>query len=1029
MVQPALISRPLSTLTGNPPTPPRDSNNGEQKPNFFHRISAKKVGSQPPSNVTPDSSSESPNQTAGTSRKKVAWDDNKPPLELSIGGQSTVQPLPLSGERKPIKSILKPYNGSNIQLNLGPTTKLSPPHTYANLSEMLESVAQQLAGSDRSSKMDAYTTLSGVLRVSENVPDVRALKVKMSLLLQFIRRDITAKISTSALDTALIVNALILLSIFLHRPALAENINIDFSLYLVEHAIKTFEDPGMSKDVVKHLMLVLAEQNFPAKIMNAERVGRLITALHEIETYVKGKSIVIGRLNVYRTLLRQSRAHMLVNTDWIHDLFSDMLSSVNDTRAFAITFGLESGLVLGTESKASRAFMELFSGELGDSAIKFGDYYTGRLKTMIEEKDDIASVPQIWSVPILFLRCRPRQFEQWAFMNSWLGTIQECFNCSDQQARFEANLAWNRLVFAIQPDEKTTPQMATMLYRPLHEQLKRRSKSISNINKSRKGALGSLHNLLYYSLKPISTPAQLDLYWDRYISQFFNKALTPPTAPETSESARQDLMDACRILVGLFDSTTPRPWKETRAMDPCPGKDIAMETSELPALDSRWLRKSSSRIFPVLGPLIETLYWDLGKETGIMTGLWNAYITSIASPAAKEVKVSNETMSCVACIFGLLYKIWQGGTKSLQSLPPSNDSVSEDFLSSFETIISKTISGLGLLPFTEKLLSIGSQDTFVVIATPSHQPRTSRGEAKCPLHHLVVLLTNISPGVEYHGKFSEMVRRVLSPFFDARPSSKVRMDLVKDLMELLPTERSEPCTMIWSILADFATLATNARDFVNNRGRNSDQPLGVDYRSALKILEFGIDLSPSEPLPGWKSLFESLVTAATIDAGDGGRAIAAIEPLGRVLQAKAFRLEAQSNSCESFYFRVVLPKVTYPKDRQAFDAARRRMWGTAAAGSKNASFDPYNQLYEYVRQSLQKAYASFTHVLILEYSDLISATTTLLSHCPTTLVTNVLAKLQNGIGCWILDGSARLNGGNALSQSVRHSHPCLSRPN
>lgn len=1014
MVQPASISRILPTV--RPPTPPPRESDAESKPpNIFSRLFAatkdlaKEVTTP---DITPTSSSESPTQ-AERSRKRVAWDDNLPP-------ESAEQPiLAGSGERKPIKSILKPYNGRSIQLNL-PKSKLSPPHTYANLAAMLESVAQQLAGKDRSSKMDAYTILSGVLKASDNLPDVRALKEKLGLLLAFIKRDLTEKTSTGALDTTLVVNALILISIFLHRPAIADSIGTDFSTYLVDHAIRTFEDASMSKDVVKHLMLVLAEQKFSSKVMNGDRVGRLITSLHCIENYVKGKSIVMGRINIYRTLLRQSRSHMLVNTVWIHDLFSDMFSTVKETKATAIAFGLESGLVLGTEIKATRAFMELFSGlfagDMGDS-VKFGDYYAGRLKAMVGGKQDAASVPQIWSVPVLFLRCKPRQFEQWAFAKTWFSIIQECFNCSDQQTKLEANIAWNRLVFAVQPDEKTTPSMITMLYQPLREQLRRKSKG-------RRAALGSLYNLLYYSLKPSATPTQLDLYWDRYIEEAVGKALAPRSTPtSTLESVRQDLMDACRILVGLFDSTTPRPWSETRAMDACSGKDTGMEASELPALDPKWLRKSAGRVFPILSPLLEKLYWDLSEDGETVTTLWKAYITSIASPAIKEVKVSNETMSCVACIFNFLYKIWQIGPNSLQTVPPLEGPLSVDFLSSFESIISTTIKGLGPLPFTEKLLSIGSQDEFVVIATPSHQPRKARGEPRCPLHHLFVLLTSVSPTLEYDRKFSQMVRRILSPFFDARPSKRAKLDFIQDLLGLLPVESTEPCRMIWSVLADLATFATDTRDETSKGPSGmSDQPLGSDYRAAMKILEFGVELSPTEVLPGWKVLFEALVTSATIDAGDGGRAIAVIEPLGKVLQSKFSNIGGHPNSRGYIYFRTVLSKATYPKDRQAFDAARRRLWGTVAP--KTSSFDPYTLLYEFMRESLQKSYSSFTNILALEYSDMISATTGLLSHCPTPLLKNTLVKLQNGITSWIRDENSRIAGGIALSQSVSSSILC-----
>lgn len=276
-----------------------------------------------------------------------------------------VQPLPPSAERKPSKSILKVYNGNQEQesLAIDGSTILLPLHHYASFAKMLDSIVQQLAGKDRSSKVDAYLMLSSSLKASDNVPDVKVLKDKMGLLCQYIERDLTQTLENKKPDSSLIVNALTLLGCFLHKPAIAESFPTDFTVHFVDHAIRVFEDVSMSKEVTRHLMFILAQQKFSSKVMNPERVSKLITALHSIEEKVKGKSIIQSRLQIYRTLLRQSRTCMLVNTIWIEDLLSDMLSSLKDIRTTAITFGLEAGFSLGMENNVSRTVMNIFRGE------------------------------------------------------------------------------------------------------------------------------------------------------------------------------------------------------------------------------------------------------------------------------------------------------------------------------------------------------------------------------------------------------------------------------------------------------------------------------------------------------------------------------------------------------------------------------------------------------------------------------------------------------------------------------------------
>jgi Rap1-interacting factor 1 N terminal len=1029
MVEPA----PVSTLppllpAARPPTPPRESSHGETKSSnligrFFQKESSSRRSSAN-SNFTPESSAESASQPAGiSSRKRVGfadWTEYNEPPEVSFDGKGqithAVQRLPPSAERKPSKSILKPSNGSHDEDygGIGGTTRLLPPHHHATFATMLESIVQQLAGKDRISKQDAYLMLSGSMKASDNVPDIKALKEKMPLLCQFIWRDLSEKLENGNTDSTLVTKALVLLSSFLQKPAVAETFPAEFPMHIVDHAIKSLEDGTASKDILKHLMFVLSQQNFPSKIMNQERTGRLITALHQIESHVKGKSIITGRLNIYRTLLRQSKPHMLSNTIWVPDLFTDMMSSIREIRTSAITFGLESSLVLGRERNVCRAVSNLFEGEATDEkdGPKFADFYAGKLRELVKMKDaNSATVPQIFSVLVLFLRHKPQLLEQWAYLNLYLGVLQQCFNSSDSATKTEANYAWNRLVYAILPNEKTTANLRAILSRPLIAQLKR---------SSRKATMSSVCNLLYYALRPNSPPVQLDMYWDEYVVSIVGQCLIAGVRNDADLVAK-DANDACNILHGLFDTTSIPPWTESRAMENF--QQNSMEPKALPALDSKWLRKSYSRVFPVLGPLVEKLYWDLGEKSDVAR-LWDAYITSIASPMKQEVKVSIDTMGCVASMFSLLHKIWNLGPQNIGALKPCKEPVlplsTSAFLRSFEKLVSTATSGLGLLAFTEKLLCI-TQDTFVAIVTPSQHPKKPRGITKPPIHHLVLLLVKLSPNLEYDLRFSQMVRTILLPFFESRTSRKSRLDLVQDLLSLLPADGTVPGRMIWQILAEFAARAVDTRD-EKDVNRGSEQPLGLGYREVVSILEVGISISPKQPLSGWNSLLGALATSATLDAGDAGRAIAVIEPLAKSFLSTSTRISAATIGLP-YLHSLVVNAGPYPKDRQALDSARRRLWGTDNAGSKIATFDPYVHLYDYVRNSLTAGYDSLSKQNHHDYADLVCSVTTLLDRCPIILSLGVLIKIQNGISCWIVDDGHKVIGDTLLSQSVRHQIP------
>ncbi|KUJ09710.1 uncharacterized protein LY89DRAFT_657169 [Mollisia scopiformis] len=1007
------------TLQARPPTPPRESNQSNTKSSFVGRLfrssSTRRSSAPVSSTYTPDSSAESPT-ASGSSRKRVGfsdWPQYKDPPTVSFDGKGVlkhpVQPLPPSAERKPSKSILKAHNGNQEQdsLNIeGGNTALLPLHHYATFSKMLESIVQQLAGKDRSSKVDAYLMLCGSLKASDNVPDPKALKDQMGLLCQFIERDLSQKLDNGKPDSSLMVHGLTLLGCFLHKPSIAESLPVDFTLRFVDHAIRVLDDGSMSKEVTKHLMFMLAQQNFSTKVMNQDRVGKLIAALHTIEDRIKGKSIVHSRLQIYRTLLRQSRNHMLVHTVWIEDLLSDMLSSLKDIRATAIAFGLEAGFSLGIEHSASRAMQSILRGEWAEG-LKFIDYYIERLKTSSKNREESSTVPQVWSVVILFFRSKPQCLEQWQFFSQFLGVLQACFNIADNPTRTEAHYAWNRLIFAVRPNEKTSPKLRAMLFQALSAQLKRKSSS------GRKRTLSSIYTLLYYTLNPTSTHAELDMYWDELLVPLVNDCLTTSKKEiAASEMAKVDAVEACLILQCLFDSRTPRKWSETRAMDNL--MQNGMDAKELPALDSKWLRKNHTRIFELLQPLLQKLYWDLGEDSAI-TRLWKSYVTSIASAAIMEVKVSFDMMSCIASIFGTIHKFWGVGPEALGSLSatvPSSKHVA--FWKGLETILTISIEGLGILPFTDKTLSI-KHDNFIAVATPSQQPKKIRLETKSPLYHLISLLSNTSSVLVFDHGFSQMIHNILVPFFEKKSSKQARVEFVKDLVVLLPTEATLSVKSLWQALADFAVIAIDTRERAEP-AISSEIPLGTNYRYVVSVLETGILFSPQRPMPRWKILLEAVIVSATLDAGESGKAIAVLEPLAKTLKSRA--TTSESGIFGLTYLSILLGKATYPKDRQALDAAERTLWGSKQSSSKTTSFDPYSELYTYTLSCLESSYPTFVKSQFPDYADLVSGITGLLGRCPVNLLEAVLANLQSGIALWIVDLESKLTGGNALASAI-----------
>lgn len=1023
MVDSAAASNPPPSLEARPPTPPRDSCDSDAKPARFgfakhlynhpthRRASAPVAGS-----VAVESPVHTPGSGSKSGKKKVLWSELTEYEEApapSFDGKNirrVVQPLAPSSERKPPKSILKASNGLHEQERngVGASPKLRPLHHHPTFAIMLDSILQQLAGNDRSSKMDAYLMLSSTLKASDNVPDLKALKAKMGLLCHFIGQDLLHKLENGKPDTTLVVNALVLLSSFLQKPAISEMFSAEFSVQMVEHAIKTFEGKEPSKEIIKHLMFIMAQQSFPAKVMTEKRVGKLVMVLHNMD--LSGKSIAMSRINICRALLRQSRSHMVSNPIWFNDMFTDMLSSLKEIRTQAITFAFEAASALSTDSNATRAVTNLFALQPPEKEF-YAKFYANQLKGMVRKKDDwdSASVPQIWSIIMLFFRSRPQALEQWQFFNDFLQVIQLCFNSGNIPTRAEANIAWNRFIFAVQLSEKTSPKFRGLLSQAIFTQIGSR-KSHSN----RKRGLGSMNFLLYYALRPQSTPNQLELYWDEYVAPLAEACLNSAKEREGPEVAKQEATDACIILQCLFDSTTQRKWSESRAIESL--QQLPMDPTELPALDSRWLRKNHARVFKVLVPLIERLYWDLGDDTPI-TRLWKTYITSISSPAVAEIDPHLDTMSCVASIFSMLHKFWNVGGDKLGSLPPANAfstaEKSAAFLKGFGCIILTTLTGLRVLPFSKRSISI-AHNSFFAVPTPTHQqPRKIRNESRPPLHHLLLLLTSPSPGLDFKEPFAHMVHLILQKFWDSQQSKKAKMELLNNLFHLLPSDKPGSSRVIWEVLAGFAATTTSLK---GDQESGSDEPLpSLTYKTLIEFLSKGVNLSPNSVPRGWEALFDALITSATLDVGDAGRAIAVIEPLAKIFTTSVPNVDIESRGL--CYLNFILEKATYPKDRRALDAAAKRLTGGPAT-QKPSTFDPYVHLYEYVRTGLETAYDTHSPDHLDANAKIIAATTALLSKCPISLIFSALAKLQLGIIHWVIDSEAKLVGGDTLSRAV-----------
>ncbi|KAM0255663.1 hypothetical protein ACHAQJ_005506 [Trichoderma viride] len=1012
----------LESLLPRPPTPPREV--GKEGDVSVRSILSRASPCDPQDSLQTPPTANTPTSTdvadsklmSSRARKKVVWSahtDYKDPVDYrSIEKIPKSSPLSvLSPASRPIKGILKPSSSPN-PLASSSSVDFDAASGQPNIIEMLDSTIKQLAGSDRDSKLDAYMVLSRALKASNNLPDRVALQDKMSLFMQFIQRDITSKNGTGALDSSLINHALTLLATFLHFPAIASTLTSDFGIFIIDHSVRAFEDANTPKDVVRHLMQVVAFQNFSPKVMTSDRVGRLVTALHQIEENLKGKSIVMSRIHIYKRLVQQARLHMVTHSNWLKNTLVDMLSTVKDIRAQAISLATEAGFALRSEKQLMRKASEIFQTTNDDQA--YIEFYIHRLQEMLKDRSSASAVPQIWSAIILFMRC---PLERWQYYGPWLTLAQSAFNTADFSTKQEANFAWNRYIYLTLADSKTTPKILGTLCQPLLSQLRRRAnpKQIEEAVRLQRTVVGGICNLYYYAFAPGNVKFSPDSIWDVAVQPVLSQLINLDGKPDIPGDC---LMQAGRILTSLMDVATPRMWRLDRIMETPPANP-----DELPPLDSKWVRRNSDKVFQTIGPFLEKRFLDLANKDSLVFRLWHALVGSVAAASAKDIKVSEDTAKFFAHAFGLLSKMWLAG------IPENDGSHGPAFLSSIKNFIEILVKAQGMLPFTEKRLAMTVANTFEPIATPSqNQSRPSSvGTIRTPLHHLFCMLSSVPLGGADDEALSDFFLSVFEPFFRGK-ATKARLELSHELLQLLPRGSPSPYGP-WLLAAQNLSLALENNEAISNL-TGSSKVLGPKYRDITSLLERGLVGHPQLPLDRWFSLFERLSEHVVQQLGDAGRALVVIEPLAKALLDCLDSGVGKPSAIPLKATRVLFDIAKLPRDKTALNTARQRLWGTSLAAARAGSFDPFDNLYKLGNQALEVFYGKISIFdSNNEIAPFIESIESFLVRCFSQLGVKAFTKIQVSLCLWIEDDKScyEHDEESILSKALIHTWDRISK--
>jgi hypothetical protein len=988
------LSPRVAQVDGHPQTPLTDIHLNKTKqalssPSYLSHIAAQVL--QQTQVESPSSSDESRSISSERRRKRVDFLQGEPKFLTAsskniIAAENALLSSPPSRDTKPLKSILKPYKDSPLSGSMGNGSA----QPIRDFPRMLEDVARELGNQSQSSRLDAYKTLNGCLQAYDNLPDLGALEAKMSLLTGFIQRDLkkVGASNESIYDTQLIQQVLKLLTTFVWTPKISALLQDEFCVAVLEHSISALADHTTAKQIVIQYMHLLAIQKFRSKVMTEERANRLIDVLRDIIKHIKGTTVTGSRLRVYKALLAQVSPLMMRRADdWITDLYHGMLSSIKDVRVAALAFGLDAGFTLGHVNQVSRCVLNLFN-RTSSQGKKFSDVIVGRLNDMLAEKNvknDGVHVPQVWSITLLFLRSKPKQFEQWEERKRWLEVITNCFNSAESLVKNQAYVAWNRFIFAVSPDSSTDPVMKRILRQPIKSELVRKSDN-RQPKQPKKAVYASYCTLLYYAFRPSLSHENISRAWIDYITPLLDKT---------------DPVFGCEVLLSLLGDTPPKVWNEKRVI----GIDH-VKPEELPRLDAKWIRGNAQQVLNVLQLYLRSSDWYLADGTeASMLRIWRVFTKALSDAASKEVKISGETMSAVAQIMTCLKKFWadcEGRDNRLSHV--SND------LLRLDTLVKIAVEHMGPLPFNEKRLISGITSAFEVFDPSSNNQSQNRGDLGSATTHLITMLFNSIPGADYGAAYGSTIEGFLEIAFRSATSRSSKLAILRDLCHIASSGSSILQSNVSPLISQCLLRIRGSTKPDDITMEKPYQP-GLEYEDMLQILE--LEAQSHELSEQWKTTFEQICKQVVEECGTAGMIISIAEPFANFLYKELNKKVADKGNLSKVLYRVTLliKNTSWPESRGDMGRAYKALWGAGSSMPKAGPvFTPFDMVYSLLDHALATVYEHHTRVHDNDGVELLKAVSSFIEACPRSQSSVLLKQLQLGIASWVSDRNGILSG-------------------
>ncbi|RMZ74521.1 telomere length regulator rif1 [Pyrenophora seminiperda CCB06] len=1003
----AMVLSKFDSLSVRPPTPPKDLQEAgadetlqflqdpfDEKPIPPRLIEAKKVPNTPEQSPSSDISIPS---SSGTTRKKVNFELCDLPSKQAVKHSwtptrsSPLRPLPQTRVVQSLKSILKPSDGTPTP---PPADDATTAHKFKSFAEMLESIVKLLASSERSSRLDAYHSLHRTMEAYDKVPGHQALKQKMSLLTQFIQRDVQAPSPTgTGLDSQMIGQATKLLMALFRISDLTSAMDDDFCAFIVERAIRVASDSSIPKTVVNAHLAVLMQQNFRPKIMTVTRVEKLLDALDTIHDRISGNAVQAYRIRIYRSLIKQRPDVMIKHSEsWFTHTLKALMSVQKDISSSALETCLTAATSIGHDRHVSRSVLSVLNRTKSDGTT-IGSVFAKELVRMLGG-DHAPLVPQIWAVVTGLLK-DSLHGEMFNALAEWLRVYECCYDSEKDTVRIHSNVAFCFFLYSVNLGTTTNEAWSKMFWKTSLHALQRRTP----VKKGERDAVSSAYfTLLYYALRPTASFEQFDRYWGEFVAAVWK--------PLVQAAPHQHAIPACRVVSALLNGSR-KPWNEYRALDL--RAQYMIQRAELPLIDPKWVRKSMAQVLLFVEDLLDATLWTETKEPEDepVKMMWLAVLNSVVEASSKEIMASTETKDAMAQIINLLRRIWDRYTAKLAVPQKKEDIWADKFCFLIESVVQK----LGAFQFADKTLTRNGSNEFEVASTPSHRSRNQITRVS-PLLYLVDLLVTQSEGKLADPVRLRAIQVIIEPCFAAQNSRLSKLELLRDCATTVDGSlKGAVAAKFWAQIVTL--LQTTMQERTSASEERVARPLGKEYDLVVEILSLGS--ASLLDRPHGHQVLSTFIETVRREAGEGALIIAVIE---KVSEFVLKRIPDDEQVSGLSYASLLLHNLPRQMNRKVLDQGRQILWPSTATTGRNPDFDPYIHLYGAIAAVGSAAYQDLDRKDVEPTKSFLAALGSSIQHCSTSHLAVYLRKTQEVLGIWIEDPERKLHSRDEPLKSV-----------